>query len=127
MDDDAYTFVFYGPDGTGYPAMLEKSDISRVFIERRHEFAGMRPTFSWVRSGIMAALFGGAAGAAEMVATTRRRSEYGQRWRFVVECPDGTAIELEFDGDWAYRGDLTKQGVATFLKDFKRHRNRYAA
>lgn len=127
MDADRYTFVFYDGDGVGRPATLMKSEIAEVATDKRKAFAGMEPTVGWGRSAFMAAVFGGVAGAAEMVSTTKWKPAFEQRWFFTIKAADGTAIELEYDRERAYNGGLFRQGVATFLKDFKRNRGSYAA
>lgn len=127
MTEGQYRFVFYAGDGTGREAALDKSEIRKVGTDGRRAFAGMKPSFAWGRSAFMAAVFGGAAGAAEMVATTKEEPAFERRWFFVVETVDGGAIELEYDRSRAYNGGLFRQGVATFLRDFKRNRELYAA
>ncbi len=127
MTDSQYRFVFYDGDGTGREAALDKSEIGDVRTDGRRAFAGMRPNFAWGRSALMAAVFGGVAGAAEMVATTKGEPAFEQRWFFIVETADGGVVELEYDRDRAYNGGLFRQGVATFLKDFERNRELYAA
>lgn len=127
MADDRFIFIFYNGDGTGHAAEMLKSDIRRIRIEHRRTFAGMKPAFSWCRSALMATLFGGVVGAAEMVATTKAEPSFEQKWFFVVDGDDESTIELEFDYGREYNSRITKQGVSTFLKDFKRNKHRYSA
>lgn len=126
MTDREYVFVFYAGDGIGRSAVLEKSEITNVSADSRRAYVGMRPQFGVGRSLLMATLFGGLAGAAEMVATTTEKPAFEQKWFFTIESSDGGFIELEFDWKREYNGGIIKQGVATFLRDFKKNRALYA-
>lgn len=121
-----YDFVFYSEDGTAHPSSIAKADITNIHIDRRRAFAGMRPTFGVGRSALAAALFGGLVGACTMVATTRSEPSFENRWYFVLESRDGGIIELTYDLKRSFNGRMTRQGVATFLKDFRRNRGMYA-
>lgn len=125
MTDDGYRFVFYAGNGIGRSAFLPKSEITRVSVDNRRAFVGMKPDFAKGRSLLMATLFGGMAGAAEMVATTTENPVFEQRWFFTVESSDGGIVELEFDRRRAHNGGMTKQGVSVFLVDFRLNRGRY--
>lgn len=126
MLEDRYTIVFYAENGPASVVEFMKSDICDVGLERRRVYAGMEPYTSYASAALWTAIAGPVAGFADMIAKTKERPSFKNKPFFIMECTDGGILEFEFDWSRDYNGGLFRQGVNTFVSDFKRHRYRYA-
>ena len=60
-----------------------------------------------------------------MVGTSRLVPAFGREAVLAFDAVDGY-VEIVLGPEGRYNGTLGRQGVSTFLADFRRHRDRYA-